>query len=364
MAAARSGGGGRALRAARRLTERRALRTRRPPAFRTTEVEGPPTVYYLCPDYAVPSGGIRAIYRHVDVLNRAGIEAAVLHHSTGFACRWFEHETRTLGVPSVALSPTDVVVVPEIYGPFLERLPRTPRLVAFNQNAYLTFEHVAPGSPPPYGIFAAALTVSADSAEYLRFAFPGLAVSTVPNGIDPAIFRPLPEPPPRRLALMPRKRSEEAEEILRLLGERLHGWEVVRIEGASEAEAAAALRSAPIFLALGRREGFGLPVAEAMASGCLTIGFPAFGGRELFDPADSIAVEDGDVLAAARALAEAMERYELDPASVRAQGTRAAGRIAREYTLQRQSKALLAFYAGLGLRSPTGAGSIPLSSSI
>jgi glycosyltransferase involved in cell wall biosynthesis len=346
------------------LSERRALRTRRPPAFRTTEVEGPPCVYYLCPDYSVPSGGIRAIYRHVDILNQAGVEAAVLHHSNGFACRWFEHDTRTLGVPAVQISPADVLVVPEIYGPFLDRLPRTPRLVAFSQNAYLTFEHVPPGPSPPYGIFAAALTVSADSAEYLRFAFPGLEVSIVPNGIDPAVFHPRPEPPPRRLALMPRKRHEEAEEILRLLGERLRGWEVVRIEGASEAEAAAALRSAPIFLALGRREGFGLPAAEAMASGCLTVGFPAFGGREIFGSDTSVAVEDGDVLGAARAVAEAIERYERDPASVREQGARAAERVAREHTLERQAGALLDFYTGLGLRSPASAGSVPYSPSI
>ena len=32
------------------------------------------TVYYLCPDHAPPSGGVRAIYRHVDLLNEAGVQ--------------------------------------------------------------------------------------------------------------------------------------------------------------------------------------------------------------------------------------------------------------------------------------------------
>jgi hypothetical protein len=114
----------------RYVSDRRALRWRRPPTIRVAE-RGPnatPTVYYLCPDYPVPSGGIRQIYRHVDILNSAGHNAVVLHHCDGHRCSWFEHETRTVGAPSVELSPDDVLVVPEIYGPFLDRLPRKPRL--------------------------------------------------------------------------------------------------------------------------------------------------------------------------------------------------------------------------------------------
>lgn len=331
-----------------RVSAWRALRRRRPPALRTAAASPSPTIYYLCPDYPVPSGGIRAMYRHVDILNRAGLSAAVLHHSEGFACRWFEHSTRTVGAPSVALSREDALVVPEIYGPFLQRLPRTPRLVAFSQNAYLTFEHLRPGTAPPYGIFDAALTVSPDSAEYLRFAFPGLDVAVVPNAIDPAVFHPLDGIPGRRLALMPRKRPGEADQILRLLGERLRGWDVEAIAGASEAATAATLRAAPIFLALGRQEGFGLPAAEAMASGCYVVGFPAFGGREIFEPSSSVPIEDGDVLSAAKALAAAMELFERRPEAVRELGARAAERVRREYAPARQAEALLAFYAGLG----------------
>jgi glycosyltransferase involved in cell wall biosynthesis len=332
-----------------RLSDKRALRRRRPPAIRTCVRGGAPTIYYLCPNYAVPSGGIRAIYRHVDILNRAGRSAAVLHHHDGDACRWFAHSTRTIGVPSVQLSPEDVLVVPEIYGPYLDRLPRAPKLVSFNQNAYLTYEHVPANRPLAYEeIFAAALTVSSDSAELLRFAFPSLDVSIVPNAIDPDVFYPSPEPPARRIAMMPRKRPDDARQILRLLGERLRDWEVVTVEGMPEQETAAALRSAPIFLALGRREGFGLPAAEAMASGSYVIGFPGFGGREIFVPAFSTPVEDGDVLSLAREVADLMRRYERDPGSVREAGAHACEHIRECYSLERQRDALLAFYEQLG----------------
>lgn len=330
------------------LRRRRVLRRRRPPALRIGAGAGERTIYYLCPNYPDPSGGIRVIYRHVDALNEAGRPAAVLHHSDGFRCTWFENTTRVVGAPSAELGPDDVLVVPEVYGPFLELLPSEVRRVAFNQNGYLTFQHAAAGQVPAYGGFEAAMTVSEDSAELLRFAFPGLRVDVVPNSIDPELFWAQEGLPPRRLALMPRKRPGDADLIFRLLGERLGGWEVTPIEGASEGETAAALRSAPVFLALGFREGFGLPAAEAMASGCFVVGFPGFGGREVFDPSFSVAVEDGDVLGAARALAAACERYEAEPEAVRADGGRAAAAILERYSRANQVARLLEFFDRLG----------------
>ena len=51
-------------------------------------------IYFGCPDKDYPVGGIRAIYRHVDILNRNGLEAFVLHRLALFRCTWFENETR------------------------------------------------------------------------------------------------------------------------------------------------------------------------------------------------------------------------------------------------------------------------------
>jgi glycosyltransferase involved in cell wall biosynthesis len=331
-----------------RASARRVLRRRRPPQIRVGPGTGERTVYYLCPDYPVPSGGIRVIYRHVDALNEAGRPAAVLHHTDGFRCQWFENRTRVVGAPAVELGPADVLVVPEVYGPFLDQLPQGPRRVAFNQNGYLTFQYVQAGRAPAYEGFEAAMTVSEDSAELLRFAFPGLRVEVVPNSIDPGLFRPQAEAPGRRLALMPRKRPGDAELIFRLLGERLASWDVTPIEGASEGETAAMLRAAPVFLALGFHEGFGLPAAEAMASGCFVVGFPGFGGREVFDPSFSVAIEDGDVLGAAKALAAACARFETEPEALRADGARAAAAIGERYSRANQVASLLAFFDRLG----------------
>ena len=50
-------------------------------------------VYYLCPDIKTPVGGIRVIYRHVDILNRYGIPAYVVHKTLGFRVDWFKNDT-------------------------------------------------------------------------------------------------------------------------------------------------------------------------------------------------------------------------------------------------------------------------------
>jgi glycosyltransferase involved in cell wall biosynthesis len=335
---------GRAVkRLAKRVLAERARRAWRPPALRGGPQAGPPTIYYLTPDYPAPTGGIRVAYRHVDLLNESGRAAAIVHHREGYSCRWFEHSTRVHGAPSVRLGPEDVLVVPEMYGQFLDDLPHEPKLVAFSQNAYMTFDRVPPGRPVPYDRVTAAMTVSQDSAEYLRFAFPGLSVSVVRNAIDTSIFRPAAEPPGRRLAVMPRKRPADADQVLRLLGERLRGWDVATIDGMSEGETAELMRSSAIFLAFGLQEGFGLPPAEAMASGCYVIGFPAFGGREIFDPAFSSPIEDGDVLTFAREVARAMSEFDRDPATLHRAGAQAAEHVRRTYSAALQRAELLEF---------------------
>jgi glycosyltransferase involved in cell wall biosynthesis len=146
---------------------------------------------------------------------------------------------------------------------------------------------------------------------------------------------------------MPRRRPEDADQVLRLLGDRLDGWEVVTIAGASERETAQLLRSSAIFLAFGYQEGFGLPPAEAMACGCYVIGFPAFGGREIFDPAFSRPVPDGDVLTFAREVDEAMRSFERDPAAMRRAAAGGAEHVRRRYSPERQRGELLAFMSGL-----------------
>ena len=344
----------------RRIRAAREIRTYRLPPLRAAPagrgkpvVSLGPTVYYLCAGANLPTGGNRTIYRHVDALNSAGIAAVVVHHQSGFACSWFDHDTPVMGAKEVTLTPRDVLVVPEFYGSSLHKLPQGPRVVIFNQNAYRTFAGVrseAPGAPyRDVARLEAILVVSHDNADYLRYAFPELRVERVRNAVDGRVFHPPNAPPGRRLAVMPRRRATDCAQVLHLLRTRgcLASWDIVGIDGRSERETAAALRSCAIFLSFSEQEGFGMPPAEAMACGCYVIGFTGLGGREIFDPTTSTPIEEGDVLAFAKAAERALLADETELQAMRRRALEASARILEEYSLENQRAELLAFFGSL-----------------
>ncbi len=68
--------------------------------------------------------------------------------------------------------------------------------------------------------------------------------------------------------------------MLRRLHTSAAPWRWAVIQNKSEAEVAAIMGQAAIFLSLSRFEGLGMTTLEAMASGCLVVGFTGIGGRE------------------------------------------------------------------------------------
>lgn len=340
----------------RAASRTRELRRRRPPRLAVAAGRSAPaTAYLLAPDENTPSGGVRVIYRHVDLLNAAGLTAAVLHTRRGFRCDWFANSTRVVSARDVTLGRDDVLVVPEYYAPGLHLLPPQPRKIIFNQGAYHTFDHIPYPPPRPGGPYSAApnvvaiLTVSQDSAALLSYAFPAVPVHTARSVVDSRLFHPQVTPPGRRMAYMPRRRPQERAHLLHLLHAHgvLDGWELVAIDGRTEAQTAEMMRSSAIFLSFSEREGFGLPPAEAMASGCYVVGFAGQGGRDYFDPDYCTPVPDSDVLAFAEAVEDAVRRYDTEPESLRKAGQLASERVLGRYHEEGLREDLLALYGPL-----------------
>ena len=69
-------------------------------------------IYYFCPDMNSRSGGIRRIYRHVDILNRNNIDAYVLHKEEGFKISDMPNVPIRY-IDQVNFSAKDVIVIPE-----------------------------------------------------------------------------------------------------------------------------------------------------------------------------------------------------------------------------------------------------------
>ena len=175
---------------------------------------------------------------------------------------------------------------------------------------------------------------------------------------------------PLRVAWMPRKNKALAS-LIRHTVEARQGcgaldW--VEIHGKTQAEVAALLRSSAIFLATGFPEGCPLPPLEALASGCLLVGFSGLGGWDYmrqalptdfpgrFEPwwprrdaaetswgGNGLITADADVPAAALALEHAVALVRAsgpDYAAIVGQGREAA----EHYSLERQKEAVLALW--------------------
>jgi glycosyltransferase involved in cell wall biosynthesis len=313
-----------------------------------------PAAWFICPDYNRPSGGIRKLYRSVDLLNEAGFRAAIIHKRPGFRCTWFSHQTQVINSNRAFVSYRDVLVVPEIYGSSISDLPRGVRKVIFNQNTFLMLDSLISEQEAavPYlndPDLSVVLVVSEDNARVMNYIFPGVRVRHIRPGLDHALFHPPADAKLRQIAYMPRKRAREATEILTILKLRgiLDGWKIVAIDGRTEAEVADILRTTRIFLSFNKREGFGLPALEALACGCFVAGYHGFGGRELFRLPFAIAIEDGDVVGFAQAVEKVIRLVDDDPAGIAAASTAGVRFVHDHYSLDHERQDLLDAFSPL-----------------
>ena len=94
------------------------------------------TIYVLNPlNEPVASGGVQKLHDHVEILNDAGLDAAIVN-APGFEPWWFPTRARILK-PPIVVRRGDLLAVPEVYGDCLLTVaPGFPR-VSINQNAFL-----------------------------------------------------------------------------------------------------------------------------------------------------------------------------------------------------------------------------------
>jgi hypothetical protein len=252
----------------------------------------------------------------------------------------------------VVLGASDLVVVPEENIARLSRIAPGARKVVFNQNAYRTFRGVDDAERSPYVTspdLVGAMVVSEDSENYLRYCFPDLTIGRIHHVVDPAIFHPEPGLRTRQIAAVPAKRPAELRQLIDVLSARgvLAGWRFVRIEQMSEAEVARTLQASPLFVSLNKAEGFGLPPAEAIACGCRVVGFHGMAAREFFVEPFASPVEDGDVIALARAVEEFITAYSAREAELERLGAEGSAWILARYSREHQAADLAEFFDGV-----------------
>jgi hypothetical protein len=274
------------------------------------------TAWFLVPDLVQPTGGVRGLYRFVDHLVASGIPASVVHEERGFRCSWFESDTPVTWLDDVVLGRGDLLAVPEISVSTVAQLYQDTPMVVVNQNQYLTFQYCGlPPSPSPNVLpdtVVAIIVGSEDGRDYAKLAFPEVPVERVHYGTDTSVFHPPEHPKEQAIAFMPRKRVEDIVQILRILERRrsLDGWRLYPINALVEPAPADILRRSAVFLSLNQQEGFGSPPVEAMASGCVVVGYAGRGGREYMRPEISFPVDEGAIADFVRAVEHVITEWE------------------------------------------------------
>jgi hypothetical protein len=304
-----------------------------------------PTLYFFTPDLPHVLGGVRQIYRHVDVLNANGFDAWVVHRKKGFKIKWFEHETRTMYEPAPMRKNLDIGVFPEIWGSGINRWGQNIRKVILNQNAYYTWKSqpLKGKFEPPYlnPQVIATIVVSEDSKRYLEYVFPKMRVYRIRYRINEKLY--FPEQKKRQICLMPRKNLEDVKQVLHNLRCRgaLDGWKVVLIDKFSEAQAAAVIRESAVYASTSHPEGFGLPPCEALACGCIVVGYHGGGGKEFLLPEFSYPIQVGDIVGFVKTAELVLKQYARDSNAFRAMTEKAAAFVAGNYSQDRERQTIL-----------------------
>ena len=109
-------------------------------------------------------------------------------------------------------------------------------------------------------------------------------------------------------------------------------------------EVARALQEALLFLSCGHPEGFGLPLAEAIACGCLVVGYHGLAGRDFALPHMQV-VEFGDLLGLLKGLDQELTRFDADPEGVIQERLAASETILRTYSLEAELNCCLRTWA-------------------
>ena len=272
-----------------------------------------PLVRVLClPDVDRAIGGVKQLYRHVEHLVQLGWDAAILTESPDFRPSWFHSSAPTLSLTAShkigeLSSNQTILVVPETYlgvtfnefrGVNLSRLPR----VVFNQNAYYSYSSSCTLSSLSQFYDSAevlhVLSVSEDSSNFLsrNLGIPDHKLSRIVNAIEPHFIPAIDKR--NSIHWMPRKNPDHVNAVLLGLQRanlvNSSNWHAEPLIDLSHNDVARYLNSARLFLSFGHPEGFGLPIAEAMASGCWVVGYSGGGGRELFRFGASSEIPFGD----------------------------------------------------------------------
>jgi hypothetical protein len=327
-------------------------------------------IYFYTPEFF--SGGSKMIYRHVEILVGAGIDACVLHAKKGFRNSGFEHSVPIRYWNEVSFTRQDIIVIPEYVAVWMneevnptgiksflkkkfssnryryhvyEAINSKAKKVIYNQNPYYTFFDY-PAKPHAYKLpyhlpdCIGAVCVSENNLAYLKLAFPQLQLERIYYSISELKFSPAKKK--KQIAYLTFKNKKDVTQVINLLTLRGHlfDYELVPVQG-NEDTVARYFNESSVMLNFGNVEGFGLPPAEAMLSQCVVIGYHGEGGKEFMLPEHCFPISNGDIISFVKTVETVIARLNQDEGVFNNMTLRARDFIKKEYSRNREIESVI-----------------------
>ena len=279
-------------------------------------------ILYFCPDFPQPSGGIKTLYRHVQTLVGMGFDAWIVHQKRPFQVTWHGYEAPTLWLSErPRFAPQDVLVIPEVMPQVMQQTARfSGERIVIALSWSPTYWNLPAGQTwSSYGI-RRVITKSPLIKEYLGWSM-GIEATLISEYVSPDRYFHSAAAKRPKISYLTRKERSAAwlHQVLSAKGEPFTGFEWMPLRELSEDEYARHLRETAVYITTNMQEGMNTSVLEAMACGCLVVGYSGVGGNVYMEPdgasQNCILVENANVPALGQILERVLRELAADPAA-------------------------------------------------
>ena len=279
-------------------------------------------ILYFCPDFPQPSGGVKTLYRHVERLAEMGFDAWIVHQRQPFRVTWHGHDAPTLWLSErPQFAPQDILVIPEVMPQVMQQTARFAGerfVIALSWSP--TYWNLPSGQTwRSYGI-RRVITKSPLIQRYLRWSM-GIEATLISEYVNRERYHYAAGAKRPKITYLTRKERSAAwlQSVLCGKGRPFTDFEWMPLRELSEDEYARHLREATVYITTNMQEGMNTSVLEAMACGCLVVGYSGVGGgvymKNEGTAQNCILVENGNVPALGERLETVLRQLSADPAA-------------------------------------------------
>ena len=285
------------------------------------------SIIYICPTGKnKPTGGIKVIYRHVEILSKLlpkKVDSKIFHfEDLNYRCGWFSHNVNFKKNLSFD-SNKEFAIVPEWMAVYHAKIlqKQNVKYGIFVQNGF--YLHTKPKNNfsdedinEAYEKAKIIISHSDEITECIKLTFPKSVdkIFRINISVDNKKFQYTEEIAKNKenlITYMPRKNRNHASKLLFILKQHLpKNWEIKILDNLAESEVIKFFKKSKIFLSFAELEGFGLPPVEAALSGNSVIGYTGESGKEYWDPPIFDEVFSGDLRTFANKVLDKIKDYD------------------------------------------------------